>query len=112
MNFFFFNFIMTSDERKVSDVVEIEEYGRKNQKPPKAKKYIIRIDREKYELTVHSITGRQILEIAGKEPPEHFMVSQRLHGGVVKSIGLDEYVDVTEKGVERFMTLPLDQTNG
>ena len=42
----------------------------------------------------------------------HSSISQKLHGGQVKTIGLDEVADFTCPGVERFMTLPLDQTEG
>jgi hypothetical protein len=40
------------------------------------------------------------------------MISQKLRGGQTKRIDLDERVDFTTPGVERFMTLPLDQTEG
>jgi hypothetical protein len=40
------------------------------------------------------------------------MITQKLRGGEVKKIGLDEEADFTTPGVERFMTLPLDQTEG
>jgi hypothetical protein len=58
------------------------------------------------------MTGRQILELVGKIPPEHWMLNQKLHKGHVKPIALDEIVDFTAQGVERFMTLPKDQTEG
>jgi hypothetical protein len=92
--------------------VEIEEYGKKNHRPPRAKRYVIRIDKTKYTVHVSHMTGRQLLELAGKVPPERYTISQKLHGGHVKPIGLDEEVDFTAHGVERFMTLPLDQKEG
>jgi hypothetical protein len=105
----------TDHEELVEDIleeVEIEVYGKKNVSPPKAKKYVIRIDKVKYKVEVPSMTGRQLLLLAGKTPPEKYSISQKLHGGHVKPIGLDESVDFTQPGVERFMTLPLDQTEG
>lgn len=96
----------------ILEEVEIEIYGKKNARPPKAKKYVIRIDKVKDTVEVPSMTGRQLLVLAGKTPPEKYSISQKLHGGQVKPIGLDEPVDFTEPGVERFMTLPLDQTEG
>jgi len=102
-------------EELVEDIleeVEIEVYGKKNVRTPKAKRYVIRIDKVKYTVEVPSMTGRQLLVLAGKTPPEKYSISQKLHGGQVKPIGLDEPVDFTEPGVERFMTLPLDQTEG
>jgi hypothetical protein len=58
------------------------------------------------------MTGRELLVLAGKSPPERWTVSQKLHGGQTRQIGLDDVADFTEPGVERFMTLPLDQTEG
>jgi hypothetical protein len=99
-------------DQEILDLVEIEEYGKKNQKPPKAKKYRIRIDKAKYEVGVPRMTGRQLLLLAGKTPPERYTISQKIHGGQAKTIGLDEEADFTAPGVERFMTLPLDQQEG
>src|SRR6478672_5315564 len=89
------------------DVVEVEEFGKRNEKPPRAKKYIIRIDKVKHTVSVPRMTGRQLLELAGKRPPERYTIAQKLHGGQSKTIGLDEPADFTARGVERFMTLPL-----
>ncbi len=94
------------------EVIDLEEYARSGRKPPKSKKYRIRIDKTKYEVSVPSMTGRQILTLAGKTPVEQYMLSQKLHGGQVKPIGYDEVVDFTAPGVERFMTLAKDQTEG
>lgn len=94
------------------EVIDLEEYARSGRKPPRAKTYRIRIDKAKYDVSVPSMTGREILTLAGKTPVERFMLSQKLHGGQVKPIGLDEAVDFTAPGVERFMTLAKDQTEG
>ena len=96
----------------IHEEVEIEVYGKQNVRPPKAKRYVIRIDKVKHTVHVPHMTGRQLLELAGKTPPEKYSISQKLHGGQVKPIGLDEVADFTKHGVERFMTLPLDQTEG
>jgi hypothetical protein len=92
--------------------VEIEEYGKKNHRPPRAKRYVIRIDKTKYTVHVSHMTGRQLLELASKVPPERYSISMKLHGGHVKPIGLDEEVHFHVHVIERFMTLPLDQTEG
>ena len=94
------------------DLVEVEEFGKRNEKPPRAKKYIIRIDKVKHTVSVPGMTGQELLELAGKRPPERYTIAQKLHGGQSKTIGLDERADFTARGVERFMTLPLDQTEG
>jgi len=100
------------DDSEAVEEVEIEEYGKKNTRPPRAKRYVIRIDKTRYTVTVPRMTGRALLELAKKIPPERYTISQKLHGGQVKTIELDKEADFTAPGVERFMTLPLDQTEG
>lgn len=96
----------------VEDLIDLEEHAIAGKRPPRAKRYRIRIDRERYVVEVPSMTGRQLLTLAGKTPVEQWMITQKLHGGEVKKVGLDEVVDFTAPGIERFMTLPLDQTEG
>ena len=93
-------------------LIELEEYAKLDKVPPKSKRYLIRIDKAKYEVNVHEMTGRQLLDLAGKKPPENFLLTQKFRGGATKKIELNEYVDFTTPGIERFMTLPLDQTEG
>jgi len=80
--------------------------------PRRAKRYRFRVDREHFVVANPRITGREILLMARKIPPERFLLTQKLHGGRAEKVGLDESVDLTKPGVERFMTLPLDQTEG
>lgn len=95
-----------------SDVVDLEEYSKTNRTPPKAKRYRIRVDKEHYEVEAPGLTGREILMLAGKQPPERFRLDQKMRGGETRKIELDQYIDFTAPGIERFMTLPLDQTEG
>jgi hypothetical protein len=94
------------------EVVDLEEYANAGKAIPKARHYRIRIDKTKYVVDVPSMTGRQLLLLAGKKPPERFRIDEKLKGGQTREIGLDEPVDFTKPGVERFMTLPRDQTDG
>jgi hypothetical protein len=55
-------------------------------------------------------TGRQILVLAGKDPTTT-MLNQKI-GKAFKAIGLNEKVDLTACGVERFTTLPNEQSEG
>ena len=97
---------------KTGEVVDVEEHGKKGIKPPPAERYKIRIDKTHHEVATGAMTGRQLLELAGKIPAEQYMISEKLNGGQANKIGLDETADFTKPGVERFMTLPLDQTEG
>jgi len=95
------------------ELVEIELFFRDNpgKQPPRAKKYRIRVDGVKIDMTNPEPTGREILQAAGKVPPEKFLLNQKICGQM-KPIGLDEKVDLRAPGVERFTTLPKDQTEG
>ena len=89
------------------------EAAAKSGKPPRrAKRYRLRVDREYFTVAETTLKGREILLLAGKTPPDHFLLSQKLHGGQAKKIGLDETVNLRAPGVERFMTLPKDQKEG
>jgi hypothetical protein len=73
-------------------------------------KYLIKINGDKYEVFQEEITGLEILKLAGKNP-ENNRVKMFSKGGKVL-IGLQEVVDLTACGVERFVIEPLDCTEG
>ncbi len=102
----------TPDNVGEVEEVDVEVYGKEGKAVPKAKRYVIRIDKTRYTVSVSSMTGRELLVLAEKTPVERFMITQKLHGGQVKKIELDESVSFRAPGVERFMTLPLDQQEG
>ena len=93
------------EEIGMIEVVEIEEYGKRNEKPPHAKHYRVRIDREKYLFEKRFVTGRELLEKAGKTPYNQWRILQKMHGGQMVEIGYDQKVDLGAKGVERFTTI-------
>lgn len=93
-------------------VIDLEEYAKAGKKIPESKHFRIRIDKDKYDIDVPIMTGRQLLELAGKNPPEGYSIFQKINGGQTKKIELDHTVDFRTPGIERFMTIPLDQTEG
>lgn len=94
-------------------VFDLEEYATRGELPPEhAKRFRIRVDRVIYLVDGPHITGRKILEISGHVPPEQWRLDQRFRGGATKKIELNQVVDLRTCAVERFMTLPLDQTEG
>jgi hypothetical protein len=97
---------------ETDEVIDLEEYAKSGRKPPRARRYRIRIDKQHYTVEVSGMTGRELLTLAGKTPVTGYMISQKLHGGEARKVGYDERVDFTTPGLERFMTLPLDQTEG
>ena len=99
-------------DEKVHELVDVEEYGKRNEKPPKARKYRIRINKQHFTVDVPEMTGRDILTLAGKTPPDRYKLQQKLHGGNVTVVGPDTVVDFTAPGVERFQWFPLTETEG
>lgn len=95
----------------VEDIIDLEQYARQKKKPPHARGYRIRIDKEYKEVHVPEMTGRQILALVSKTP-ETYLLSQKIHGGQVVPIGADQKVDFRHPGIERFQTLALDPTEG
>lgn len=92
--------------------IDLEEYAQNGKSIPEEGPYKIKIDKEKYVVDAPMMMGRQLLGLAGKNPPEQYAVFQRVKGGQTKKVELDETVDLRTPGIERFMTLPLDQTEG
>lgn len=94
------------------EIIDLEEYAKAGRKPPQARRYRIRIDKQYYVVSVSFMTGRELLNLAGKTPATNYEISQKLRGGESRRIELDEKADFTTPGIERFRTLPLDQTEG
>lgn len=95
------------------EIIDLELFCTENpgKKPPRAKRYRIRVDNMKIDMAIPDPVGRQILEAASKVPPERWLLNQKICGQM-KPVGLNEKVDLTAPGVERFVTLPKDQTEG
>lgn len=93
------------------DVINLEWAAKNDKQPPKGKKYQYLLDEELYISDTETRTGREILENAGKAPVSNFILRQKVKGNW-KTIQPDDVVDFTEAGVEKFKTLPNDQTEG
>jgi hypothetical protein len=94
------------------DIVDIEECSKKGHPVLKGKKYRIKIDKAYYEVSVHEMTGRQLLELAKKIPVEQNNLYQKCKNGQSVIIGIDQVVDFTAPGIERFMTQSKSLTEG
>lgn len=91
----------TSD---VVDVVDIEEEARAGRRPPRGRHYRIRVDREQFVVDQHEVTGREVLQVAERIPVEDYVLTLRMHKGPGEVVNLDEIVDLTQPGIERFVT--------
>lgn len=72
----------------------------------------VQIDKQVYEIHKPDPTGKELLELAGKNPPDQYALYQKGKGGQPVRVHLHEHVDLTDPGIEKFVTLPLDQTEG
>lgn len=79
--------------------------------PPKGRKYRYKVDGVEYITEKDHLTGSEILTNAGKVPPDKFILRERIHGKW-HTVELDQTVYFTKDGVEKFKTLPNDQTDG
>ena len=94
------------------ELEDLEVCSREGRQPRCVRRYRIRIDKEPFVVHVTHMTGRQLLELAGKCDVSRWNIFQKLQGGKVEEIGLDQVVSFTTPGIEKFKTLPLDQTEG
>jgi hypothetical protein len=101
-----------SNEKHASEdnVADVEEYFAAGKPVPKAKQYRIRLDKQQYVVDVDQMTGREILALAGKAP-EKFLLRLKVLNGV-EPVGADQVVSFLAPGVERFMTIPNEVTEG
>jgi len=93
------------------DEVDVEELSKKGHPIPRARRYVIRIDKERVTVHVHTITGREILALVGKTP-DQFKLYEHKRGHQPVPIEPDQVVDLHLHRVERFTTMPKGTTEG
>lgn len=93
------------------EVIDIEAYAKDGKEVPHDHDYKIKVDKLHYTVQAATMKGRDILILAGKNPPERYILQQKIKDQI-KRIGLDEVVDFTAPGIERFMTIPNEVTEG
>ena len=106
------NILTTSDNEISDEIANLEKYARKGEQPPLCKGYEILVNRKLVVMYNSYPTGRDILSKAEFVPPEDYTLRVVILGSRPKKIGLDEKVDLTMKGIEKFKVLPRDQTEG
>ena len=104
--------IEATDHEVVDEIIDLAEYASRGAKPPKAKGYRIRVNRDHYVFVETNPTRENILEKAGLVPVDTWTLRLKLHGGAFDRIEKGERVDLTRHGVEKFKALPNDQTEG
>ena len=86
-----------------------QEYKTQNDKDHE---YKIQIDKDIVVIPIPTPTGEELLKYAGKEPTNQYAIYLKKKGEQPRRIKPDEKVDLRVPGVERFVTLPFDQTEG
>jgi hypothetical protein len=94
------------------EIVDVEEYTKKGERPPKARGYRIKVNGKTIEVFAPTITGREVLTLAGLTPPERYTLRVKLAGQRPEKVELDQSVDLRRPGTEKFKALPRDQTEG
>ena len=96
---------------EVLELVVVEELVRKKKTVPIAKKYRIRIEKREYDVSKPIISGRELLELAGKDPAE-WKIYQIRPGHQPSQVRPEQTVDLRAHGIERFSLLPCDSRDG
>ena len=94
--------------------LDIEAFAKANtpdREKPRARFYIIRIDRETKRISESSLNGQQILAFVNKTPKTHKLF-QKFRNGQTDVVEPQEVVSFIKPGVERFQTIPKDTTEG
>ena len=104
-------FVIPPSDSDDLDLIDIEECGKHERRPPKGRRYRIRVDGDKYDVNSEKISGTAILELAGKTFQE-WSLNQKFRGGKREKIKTDDVIDLTHPGVERFETVRLQAQQG
>ena len=99
-------------EEVLDEIVDLEEYAKRGERPPLSKGYRIRVNGEAFVVHDPTPTGREILTLAGLLPAKDYTLREKLAGERPRKIELDEKVDLRRPGIEKFKALPRDQTEG
>lgn len=72
----------------------------------------VTINGDHYFIEDDQVTARQLLNLAGLEPPDRYCMRLKAPGERPRKLELDESVDLSHPGIEKFKALPRDQTEG
>lgn len=95
-----------------AEIADLEEYAKRGEAPPQCRGYRLKVNRKHILIYDRFVTGRDVLHLAGLNPPEDYTLRLKAIGQRPKKIGLDEKVDLRKVGIEKFKALPRDQTEG
>ncbi len=96
----------------LDEIVDLEEYAQRGESPPNCRGYRILVNGKHFIAEDSTITGREVLILAGLVPPETYTLRVKKAGQRPEKVELDETVDLRSPGIEKFKALPKDQTEG
>ena len=79
--------------------------------PPKARIYVIRVDRQRFRLEKSHLSGKELLALVGHCPTSHKLYFKP-RGRKPERVSSDEHIDFRRPGIERFQTVPCDAKEG
>jgi hypothetical protein len=106
----FSKFLLVNQSISDADIPDLEDCACAQEQPDKHQKYKIRIDKIKYKVECPRLTGREILALADHDESRYLY--QKFSGGERRQIELNEKVDFTEPGIERFHTMRCEHQEG
>lgn len=86
------------------NIHELEVHAAQGTPVPKSGQYKVRVDDKRYVLDDPKPTGRQLIDLTGVRPIDEYLIFLKLRGGGFEEIRLNETVDLTRNGTERFLT--------
>jgi len=78
--------------------------------PTSGHRLTINVDDQEFPVHDPVLTGRQVLEIAGKRPGDDFIVYWLAKNNVLQDLGLENAVHIHKDAVERFLTFRNDRS--
>ena len=82
------------------------------EKRPHEKGYKYMVRNRVFETENRFITGREVLEAAGLTPVTQYKLDLKMKGNRYREIGLDESVDLSDPGIEKFTYMSRTQSEG
>ena len=96
----------------LEDLVDLEHCAKHGHEPPRAKIYRFKVNETVCEWHEETITGRQVLEVAGLKPPENYTLREKVIGSAPRKVELDEVVHLRKHGLEKFRAIRKGQQEG
>ncbi len=99
-------------EEVIAELIDIEEHIIAGKPIPKARKYLFKVNKKKYESETEEITREQILEKAGKVPVNQYRLYEKKRDQPPEVIPPGATVHLRKHGIERFIAQECEVQDG